>query len=579
MKKSNLKSVFFLVNILFASTFISAQTKMNNISTAKKLKSQQWEVGLLGGLMQYNGELNSFGTKENNIGLGGMARYHFNNMAALRINFLAGKLTGNDANNTANPARNVNFKAGTRELALLAEIDILGNRRYSEGFRRMISPYIFGGIAATSIAPDVYYFNGTNSDKTKLEQDRSATFKKINLALPIGAGLKLDISEKWTFSVEAGYRLLFSDHVDGVSLLGNPENNDSYAFAGAVLGYRIPVVFDTDGDGVKDSEDICPTLKGSKRTKGCPDSDGDGVFDQNDKCPNEKGTAESKGCPDADGDGVADKEDKCPSDKGTAKTNGCPDTDGDGVADQDDRCPSAAGTLANKGCPDSDNDGIVDLDDPCPTERGTAESGCPEKDTDGDGIADSKDTCPNVKGDGANGCPSDTDNDGVLDSKDACPAVAGSARTNGCPDRDGDGIEDMKDACPDLAGTSSKGCPPVTEKDQKVLQSAIYGVQFESGTERLKNVSYDILDNIFEVMQRNASYTLEMRGHTDNVGDDEGNQRLSEGRANACFNYLLAKGISPARMNAIGFGETQPVSDNETSTGRAKNRRVEFELK
>lgn len=111
------------------------------------------------------------------------------------------------------------------------------------------------------------------------------------------------------------------------------------------------------------------------------------------------------------------------------------------------------------------------------------------------------------------------------------------------------------------------------------MQSAIYGVQFESGTERLKRVSYDILDNIFEVMQRNTAYSLEMRGHTDNVGDDEGNQRLSEGRAQACYNYLLAKGIAPTRMSAVGFGETQPVEDNSTPAGRAKNRRVEFELK
>ena len=71
-------------------------------------------------------------------------------------------------------------------------------------------------------------------------------------------------------------------------------------------------------------------------------------------CPEAKGTKANKGCPDSDGDGVVDKDDKCPTESGPASNNGCPlpDSDGDGVADKDDKCPNTAGISSNDGCPE-----------------------------------------------------------------------------------------------------------------------------------------------------------------------------------------------------------------------------------
>jgi OmpA-OmpF porin, OOP family len=572
----------FLLSACLMVSFLQNVTAQSEVIIKKITpnKNQQWEFGLLGGVRQYNGDLNKLGSKENNLALGGAVRYHLSNTIAARINFTTGNLSGSDANSTINQARNLRFVSGAREVALLGEFDLLGNRRYAGGsFSRKISPYINGGLAMAFFAPDVYY-NSTN-DKAQKEEDANKSFMKSNIAVPIGAGLKIDLSEKWVLNLEAGYRVLFTDYIDGVSQLGDPNKADAYAYAGTMLSYRIPVVMDSDKDGVKDSEDACPNLKGPKGTRGCPDADGDGVFDHIDRCPNDKGTTETKGCPDADADGLSDKEDVCPYDKGTPQTKGCPDTDSDGVIDRDDRCPSLAGSASQKGCPDTDGDGIVDLDDPCPNERGGAESnGCPEKDSDSDGVTDSNDKCPTEKGDRRNGgCPFDSDGDGIVDGKDGCPKIAGPARTNGCPDRDNDGVDDYKDACPDTYGATAKGCPPVAEKDQKILESAIYGVQFESGNERLKKQSYSVLDNIADVMERNSAYNLEIRGHTDNVGDEEGNQQLSVSRAKSCYNYLLSKGVPSARMAFFGFGETQPVADNDSNVGKAKNRRVEFELK
>lgn len=110
---------------------------------------------------------------------------------------------------------------------------------------------------------------------------------------------------------------------------------------------------DTDGDGVPDTIDKCPTKAGPKETQGCPDTDLDGLPDHEDKCPTEPGPKENQGCPggDSDGDGVPDKEDRCPTIPGPKENKGCPDSDGDSVNDADDQCPNVKGEPDNKGCP------------------------------------------------------------------------------------------------------------------------------------------------------------------------------------------------------------------------------------
>lgn len=109
-------------------------------------------------------------------------------------------------------------------------------------------------------------------------------------------------------------------------------------------------VKDTDGDGIRDKEDLCPEVPGIILFKGCPDTDGDGIQDAEDRCPQLSGLIEFKGCPDTDGDGVRDAEDECPDNPGIHAFKGCPDTDNDGVQDREDQCPEEAGTVENKGC-------------------------------------------------------------------------------------------------------------------------------------------------------------------------------------------------------------------------------------
>ncbi|MEM1215092.1 MAG: OmpA family protein, partial [Bacteroidota bacterium] len=102
-------------------------------------------------------------------------------------------------------------------------------------------------------------------------------------------------------------------------------------------------------------------------------------------------------------------------------------------------------------------------------------------------------------------------------------------------------------------------------------------VTFETGSSALTQLSKDYeLMNVVSAMQDDPGLVIELGGHTDNTGNDEGNLALSQSRANAVRDFLLQKGIDGNRLSAVGYGETDPIGDNATEKGRAKNRRTAF---
>jgi len=111
------------------------------------------------------------------------------------------------------------------------------------------------------------------------------------------------------------------------------------------------------------------------------------------------------------------------------------------------------------------------------------------------------------------------------------------------------------------------------EKEKIVITDTIY---FGSGKANILPVSFPILDEVARVLMENPKIKIRIEGHTDSMGNDETNMRLSQSRAESVMKYLIRKGISAERMEAKGYGETMPVADNSTPEGRAKNRRVEF---
>ncbi len=395
-----------------------------------------------------------------------------------------------------------------------------------------LSPFISLGLGFAS-----YSVNNNAAPWTTIIID------KADFVVPVGVGLKYQFSKSIAIQYQYLYNFTSSDVHDqnrsgGVvnTVFGQPgqpalkSGNDAYG------QHLIGFVFSFGG---------------------IKDSDHDGVADRYDKCINtpDDVIVDADGCPiDSDKDGVPDYLDKCQNTPAGVKTdvNGCPlDGDKDGVPDYLDKCPTVAGLEKYNGCPDTDGDGIIDSEDKCPTVAGLEKF---------------------------NGCP-DTDGDGVIDSEDKCPTIAGLAKYNGCPDTDGDGVPDNLDKCPTVPGiAANKGCPEVKAETKKIFAQALQGIQFESGKDIIKKTSFPILNKVVTVMKDNPSYELEINGHTDSQGDDAANLTLSQNRANAVKAYLVNQGVSAARLTAKGYGETIPVADNATASGRAKNRRVEFKV-
>jgi len=174
--------------------------------------------------------------------------------------------------------------------------------------------------------------------------------------------------------------------------------------------------------------------------------------------------------------------------------------------------------------------------------------------------------------------PKDTDGDGITDN---CPDEVGPKENKGCPypDRDGDGLFDKDDKCPDEAGPSSNnGCPELKKEDKETLSFAAQNIYFDTGKSVIKSSSFEIMDKVADILNRYPSYNCSIGGHTDSLGNAASNQKLSEKRAKACYDYLVSKGVSGTRLSYAGYGEAQPIADNKYKDGRDQNRRVEFNV-
>ena len=189
---------------------------------------------------------------------------------------------------------------------------------------------------------------------------------------------------------------------------------------------------------------------------------------------------------------------------------------------------------------DNDGDGLIDFpaDPGCTGTDDGDETDPPQcsdgKDNDGDGLVD----FPADKG-----CTGADDNDEV----DPCktPAVGERVSLKGC------GLGDV---------------------------IVLRGVNFEFDKDRLTVNAKTILDNVAEELVAYPEITIELGGHTDAKGSDEYNQALSDRRAASVVRYLKGKDIAAERMSSAGYGEAQPVADNETDEGRELNRRVELKI-
>ena len=384
--------------------------------------------------------------------------------------------------------------------------------------------------------------------------------------------------------------------------------------------------------------DMCPGEAGPKANKGCPwddpDSDGDGLCDEwvtqkkmgyyfekaaeddkiknewfidktckgIDKCPTEFGPAGNEGCPlgdpDTDKDGICDEWvtqknmleqydgictgiDKCPTEPGEAFAQGCPMDNPD--ADGDSLC---APWVSEKGMT-KDFASICKGVDKCPAESGPAwNKGCPAENPDPDGdslcspwvtkqkmldqfkdICHGYDRCEDEPGPEWNkGCPMDDDPD--ADKDGVCSEWVSNKKLQ----KQFEGVCTGIDRCPDVAGDDGHGCP-------KKAAEKLDGVTFKSGKATLESNAKNILKGVAKKLNSDDSYKdlkIVIQGHTDNVGKEKSNQKLSENRAKEVMNTLAKFGVDKKRIKAIGMGSSCPVDDNSTADGREMNRRIEM---
>jgi large repetitive protein len=261
------------------------------------------------------------------------------------------------------------------------------------------------------------------------------------------------------------------------------------------------------------------------------------------------------------------------------------DKDKDGVPDDVDACPDTPEDIDKfedeDGCPDPDNDqdGIPDKLDKCPLEPededGYKDSdGCPDPDNDGDGILDSSDRCPGLDSDIANKFKNTIEDKDQFEDEDGCPDF----------DNDKDGIPDTLDKCPNKKETvngidDNDGCPD-TSKGLKIKDGKINlkgKIKFKKAKAIISKVSLPALLGISNLLKSNPSIRLvRIEGHSDSKGREKKNLYLSSARANSVRNYLISKGVSPYRLQAVGYGSRFPLKPNNSNTNRAINRRVEF---
>lgn len=163
-------------------------------------------------------------------------------------------------------------------------------------------------------------------------------------------------------------------------------------------------------------------------------------------------------------------------------------------------------------------------------------------------------------------CPAQLPEDGPLNP----PTPAPSAPI----DSDGDGVPDVDDLCPGTpkgVKVDGAGC---AEKQVVTLE----GVFFAFDKTDLTEPSKVVLDNAARILTSNPNVTVEVAGHTDNVGTPQYNIKLSQGRTDSVVRYLVSKGVKAVNLQSKGYGLTQPKASNDTPEGRAINRRVEFRI-
>lgn len=338
-----------------------------------------------------------------------------------------------------------------------------------------------------------------------------------------------------------------------------------------------PANDDSDGDGIKDNIELGTDLKNPV------DTDADGIIDALDEdddndtvsTMDETSTGTDPRSADSDADGLSDTlENKALGQIGTDPMN--PDSDGDSLTDGAEVGSDADNPI------DTDNDGIIDaLDDDddndgIPTSLELKLNSDPiNADSDGDGIKDGDEL-------GESGMPADTDGDGVIDLIDSTNDTPNDADTGAAPsDTPADTQTAAQTAVTDQPASDDE--VTITASGDEADTSAAITIQksrlyfpFHSSNPKLSNAATNYFKEVVQWLNSNPAHSVVLTGHTDDIGKAKNNLNLGLKRAVEIKNMMIKLGANATQIDVASMGETQPIADNQTESGRRKNRRVEL---
>ncbi|MFT4761345.1 MAG: opacity protein-like surface antigen [Paraglaciecola sp.] len=199
------------------------------------LFAQNTQVGIFAGLSNYQGDLveSSFTLKESSVTFGALLKHDLSTKLAIRAGLNFGKLKGDDANFSERENRGYRFETNFFDLSAGLEYTPLAKERYDAGgtFQKTISPFAYIGVGIVNADVSV----DDNIVRTQDELDASS----LHFALPIGLGIKADLTERIALAADLSFRATFSDYLDGFSESAGIDKSDWYWLGGLTLTYRL----------------------------------------------------------------------------------------------------------------------------------------------------------------------------------------------------------------------------------------------------------------------------------------------------------------------------------------------------
>ncbi len=470
-------------------------------------------IGVRGGATYYMGD--DFDDAVLNPTFTAFGEQYLTNQLSFELGFNVSRISGETGP--------VDFVSHLTGLSLLGRLGL---------FDSFIRPYLAGGVQLFAYDPEI-------------DKEASVAFQRdeneVTVGFPVGGGFNIGLGNGLGLDFRGLYHFTLRDGLDyakggskdsyltgtvGLTKLfysNTDKDNDGLLRSDEKAKGTDPNVADTDGDGLKDGEEVLTYFTNPLLA----DTDKDGIVDSDEVLKYKSNPLKADG----DGDGLSDGDEVM-----KYKTNPvAADTDGDGLNDSQELMQYKTNPLKA----DTDGDGLSDN-----SEISQLKTDPLKADSDGDGLSD---------GDEVN-------------KYKTLPLVA---------DSDSGSINDGAEV--------KRGTNPLSNSDDVILEVeavgakiVLEGIIFETGKALVSPKSEEILEKAFNTLKAYPEMEVEIQGYTDNVGKQASNVKLSQRRADAVRTYLINKGVEAKRIVARGYGPANPIASNDTAEGRTQNRRIEF---